>query len=931
MRSILLSPGASDLVVILLVCLTILGFVGFGLSLWFLTRVKQEPGQAAGNGLPFLAASSALLSASWEEPPNAIRQIVRLSVPQVADWSAAYLMDDDGAAILVAVSHAEYEDARAAVAFERYLSAVMADPASAQTQFYPRLSEAHMEALATQEETLQLVKALRPRSWIQVPIRTRDRVSGVLVFATARSRRRFGPNDLAIAEDLAGRTSTAIDHAMVYGDAQEAVRQAEQQTVMLSLVSRQLEWVSRQNESILNAAGEGIYGTDRDGRATFVNRAGAKMLGYGEGELIGQEMRRAIHLSQADRTPVAAGDCLVTQTLSDGVEVRSAHCYLWRKDGTSFPAAYVSTPLMEGDELIGSVVVFSDITERRQAEEALKEQERLYRLVTDNSRDVVSLHGRDGLLLYISPSCESVLGYSQEELLGCDPADWIHPEDIRHARAAYSSLRSGTPVSYRIRRKSGEYIWFETVSQPIRDADGRIVQIQASSRDITERKAFEEQLARQAYTDPLTGLSNRVALLDRMTHAITRATRRHEQVAVVFLDLDNFKMVNDSLGHEAGDHLLIFVARRLQGCLRAEDTAARLGGDEFTILLEGVHEVQDVVRVVDRISAALQAPFIVDGHEVFVTFSIGMTLSRSGQQDPRELLREADVAMYYAKHKGKARSAFFDASMNFRLLDRLSLESDLRRAVERGEFRVHYQPMIDLASGSISGVEALVRWEHPERGMIYPDEFIPLAEETGLIVEIGEWVLKEACRQAQGWEAVYQGSAPLTISVNLSAGQLLQPDLSETVARTLAETGMSPTSLQLEITESVLMQDVETAIRVLHELKSLGVQLAIDDFGTGYSALSYFKRFPFDVLKIDRTFVKGLGEDKQDSAIVRTVIMLAKTLNLVVVGEGIETSTQLGQLQVLGCDRGQGYHFARPLPGEEVNELLRSIPGEFSI
>jgi diguanylate cyclase (GGDEF)-like protein/PAS domain S-box-containing protein len=552
--------------------------------------------------------------------------------------------------------------------------------------------------------------------------------------------------------------------------------------------------------------------------------------------------------------------------------------------------------------------------------EALREQERLYRLVTDNSRDLVALHDRDGRLLYVSPSCAAILGYEQQELLGRQLEEFVQTDYI----AAVQSLHGETqtdPAVYRIRKKGGEYAWFETVSQPIFDEQDQLVQFQSSSRDISERKTIEEQLARQAFSDSLTGLANRIAYMERLKHALIRSVRRKERTAVLFLDLDNFKVINDSLGHEAGDQLLQHVARRIQSCLRAEDTAARLGGDEFALLLESIYTEEDAIRVVDRVSTALAPAFVLDGHEVFVTFSIGITLSEIGS-DPKELLREADVAMYYAKNRGKARYAFYEPNMNFRLVERLDLASDLRRAVERQELCLFYQPMVDLATGRITGVEALLRWEHPDRGMILPEEFIPVAEETGLIVPIGHWVIEEACRQASRWQQLTSGR-PLKISVNLSARQLLERDLPEFIASTLAATAVRASDLQLEITESILVHDVEATSEVLRALKEMDVGLAIDDFGTGYSALSYFKRYPFDTLKIDRAFVNGLGEDRQDSAIVSTVIMLAKTLNLKVVGEGIETAQQLDQLRSLGCDSGQGYHFARPVSADAMVSLLQ--------
>jgi diguanylate cyclase (GGDEF)-like protein len=403
---------------------------------------------------------------------------------------------------------------------------------------------------------------------------------------------------------------------------------------------------------------------------------------------------------------------------------------------------------------------------------------------------------------------------------------------------------------------------------------------------------------------------------------LTRADRYRRSIAVMFLDLDNFKVVNDSLGHEVGDQLLSAVANRLRECLRDEDTAARLGGDELAVLLEDIVDEQSVVDIAKRISAMMTEPFVLNGRELFATFSIGIALSTPGHDRPDTLLRNADLAMYRAKANGKARFQVFDPSMTISALERMEMETDLRHALDRGELRVVYQPIMSLETGSVSELEVLVRWDHPTRGLISPTQFIPLAEETGLIVAIGQWVLEESCRQGRAWHVAQPTEPLLTISVNLSARQFLQVDLVEDVARAIWESRMDPSSLNLEITESVLMRDIDGTIEKLWALKRLGVQLAIDDFGTGYSSLSYLKRFPVDTLKIDRSFVSGLGQDSNDTAIVRSVVALAKSLNLAVTGEGIETSEQLGHLQALGCDRGQGYLFAMPLDAHAIDALL---------
>jgi diguanylate cyclase (GGDEF)-like protein len=393
-------------------------------------------------------------------------------------------------------------------------------------------------------------------------------------------------------------------------------------------------------------------------------------------------------------------------------------------------------------------------------------------------------------------------------------------------------------------------------------------------------------------------------------------------VAVLFLDLDNFKIVNDSLGHQTGDRLLIAVTERILACARPEDTVARLGGDEFTILLDTLRDVPDAIQAADRITAALREPIKLDSYEVYATASIGIAFSAGGNGDPDSLLRDADTAMYQAKNRGKAHHVLFDHSMNAVALERLEMEADLRRAVAQNELRLRYQPIIDLATERVTEVEALVRWQHPRHGMIPPARFIPLAEETGMIVPIGRWVLAEACRQARKWHVSHPTLPPIVIGVNLSAKQIQQPDLVSEVAEVLRETGLDPKCLKLEITESVMMQNAESTIEKLRELRDLGVSLAVDDFGTGYSSMAYLSRFPIDTLKIDQSFIGRLGQQAEDDAIVRAIISLAKNLNLRVTSEGIETPEQLTELQALGCDRGQGYLFARALHSTALEALL---------
>ena len=460
-----------------------------------------------------------------------------------------------------------------------------------------------------------------------------------------------------------------------------------------------------------------------------------------------------------------------------------------------------------------------------------------------------------------------------------------------------------------------------------KDAEGRIEFVSSVTRDISERKAFEERLEYQATHDPLTGLPNRTLFLDRLELALARSRRSSRTVAVLFCDLDHFKVVNDSLGHSAGDRLLVALAQRLRDALRPGDTVARFGGDEFVILCDELATQQDAVYIAERIHKAVHEPLTVGSTEVFAAISIGIAFA-GAETGPESMIRDADAAMYLAKERGRARYEVYDETMRATLDERLDIESALRRAVTRHELRVVYQPTVDLATGAIVGVEALLRWDHPERGLLVPADFIDVAEETGLIVPIGSWVIEQACRQAQRWQAA-RPSEHLLVSVNLSGRQLDTPSLIDTVREVIERTGVDPALLGLEITESVVMRDPQASTVALQALKELGVRLAVDDFGTGYSSLAYLRRFPVDLLKVDRAFVDGLGTDSgdaEDRAIVAAVVSLAHTLGMQAIAEGVETATQLAELRDLGCDMAQGFYIAKPLAAPALDDLLSHRP-----
>jgi diguanylate cyclase (GGDEF)-like protein len=450
--------------------------------------------------------------------------------------------------------------------------------------------------------------------------------------------------------------------------------------------------------------------------------------------------------------------------------------------------------------------------------------------------------------------------------------------------------------------------WLQWTDTAIFDVDGSIVEYQSVGRDVTERREAEERLEHLAFRDPLTCLPNRALFMDRLDHALSRANRQESKVAVLFVDLDNFKVINDSLGHEAGDQLLVAV-----------------GGDEFTILIEDVNDVTELTLIAERITKILQPPFALEEQELFVTSSIGIALSNSAEERSENLLRDADLAMYRAKQRGKARYEVFVRSMHTNALERLVLETELRRAVQLGEFKLYYQPIVAVENGRIAGLEALVRWEHPKRGLLLPEKFLPIAEETGLIVQIDHWVLREACKQARAWQERYPNAPLLTVAVNVSPKQIFHPEL---IAKILGEIGIDPSTLHVEITEDAMMKSngARSADHALRALKDLGVKLAMDDFGMGYSSLANLKRFPVDFLKIDRSFINALGQDiegtSKDSEIVSAMIHLTHALGLKVVVEGVESPEQLERLQGMGCDFVQGNYFSEPLPGEGIFVLM---------
>jgi diguanylate cyclase (GGDEF)-like protein/PAS domain S-box-containing protein len=576
----------------------------------------------------------------------------------------------------------------------------------------------------------------------------------------------------------------------------------------------------------------------------------------------------------------------------------------------------------------------TDGDESRPAEavpEVARLAEELFLLETlmDNVPDSIYFKDRDSRFTRINRYAAERFGIAEPaQAVGRTDFDYFAADHAAEAlRDEQEILRTGRPlvgVEEKETMPDGGVRWVSTTKLPLRDRSGAIVGTFGISRDITARKVAESQLERQAFFDALTGLPNRALFMNRLQHLFHRARRSTGSLlfAVLYFDLDRFKSVNDSLGHLAGDELLVGIARRLERHMRPSDTLARLGGDEFTVLLEDISSEADATRVADRIKQELATSFVVDGHELYTSASIGIALSLTGYDRPEEMLRDADTAMYRAKAAGRSRHQIFDADMHERAMTLLRLETDLRHALERGELLAYYQPIIDLESRNLLGFEALARWRHPERGLVPPDVFIPVAEETGLVGVIGEMMLKEACQQMKIWQDRYPRTPPLGISVNVSTRQLGHAGVVDQVARILRETGLAPGSLTLELTESTLMQNLKAGAGVIRQLHDMSVHVHVDDFGMGYSSLSYLQDLPVDTLKVDRSFVSGMEGRPQQAAIVRAIVGLARNLGMDVIAEGVETDAQADTLLRLRCPTAQGFLFSRPIPAAEAERLI---------
>ncbi|MBI4740430.1 MAG: EAL domain-containing protein [Betaproteobacteria bacterium] len=684
-------------------------------------------------------------------------------------------------------------------------------------------------------------------------------------------------------------------------------------------------------KAILHALGEGVCGVDGEGRCTFINAAALAMLQREESEVLGQDLHGLLHRDRAAGQPYPAGACPAGLTLRDGLN-RGQEDWFFRKDGAGFPVWLAVTPLSGERPSAGAILAFRDIGHKRAAEAEFR---KLSQAVEQSPVSIV-ITDTEGRIDYVNEFCLDNTGYSREEVTGENPRIFSSGQTPPEVYSAmWEALLAGHTWQGEFvnRRKDGSEFVEHVVIAPIRDTGGRATHYLAVKQDVTERKAAEDEVRYLAFYDSLTHLPNRRLLLDRLQHALLSTARSRRQGALMLIDLDNFKTLNDTHGHAVGDRLLQQIAPWIAGCLREGDTVGRLGGDEFVVMLENLSEkpadaAAQVTVVGEKVVAALNQVFHFGESEHYCSASIGVTLfcgtGESGDQYADEvvdsLLRQADLAMYQAKAAGRNTLRFFDHAMQAVASARAAIETDLRQGIKEAQFALHYQAQVD-AAGRLTGVEALLRWRHPRRGMVSPVEFIPVAEETGLILPLGLWVLETACRQLAAW-AERAETAHLTVAVNVSARQFRRIDFVGQVLDVIGKTGACPGLLKLELTESMLLDNIEEIVGKMRALKARGVGFSHDDFGTGYSSLSYLKRLPLDQLKIDQSFVRDVLSDPNDAAIARTIVALGQSMGLAVIAEGVETVAQRNLLAQIGCYAYQGYLFGRPGPVESLETML---------
>jgi diguanylate cyclase (GGDEF)-like protein/PAS domain S-box-containing protein len=682
-------------------------------------------------------------------------------------------------------------------------------------------------------------------------------------------------------------------------------------------VTNRLRLIERAMDSTL--ASVVIFDPKGVGRPViYVNAAFEKATGYSGAAIIGEQLDVLVHPDT---------DQAALQGMQAAIAEEHEHLAVIQyrtKDGGALWSSSALSPVRDRlGRLTHYVEVINDVTPMMNAMVSLQASEERFRQLVENASDIILVIEESGSIRYSTPAVERIMGYTPTEVIGSQLIDYIHPEDVSHAAAVFIHLSESEgdsrSMELRAQRKDGTWCYLEATARNLLKTDG-INAIVVNARDLSERMSASDQMDHLALHDSLTGLPNKALFNDLLGRAIADARRTETMVAVMFLDVNRFKVINDSLGHSVGDLLLKQVAERLVSTARDGDTVARWGGDEFTLIFTNVASTRDAARVAQRIINSLAQPFDIGGKELFTTVSIGISIFPSSGEDVEALVQNADTAMYRAKDEGQSSYQFYSAKMNAGAGERLALEGNLRRALERTEFELFYQPQIDIKSGRIVSAEALVRWRHPELGLVPPKDFIPLAEETGLIVPMGDWIMRAACIQSRIWhDAGYDG---FRIAVNLSARQFGQRDLHQNVLRILRETNADPRGLELELTESLLINGESRVVAAMNDLTALGVTVSIDDFGIGYASYAYLKRYPVKALKIDQSFVKGMLSDTHDNAIVQSIISMAHNLGLTVIAEGVEAEEQRDALIELECDLLQGYFYGKPMPAEQFTQML---------
>jgi diguanylate cyclase (GGDEF)-like protein/PAS domain S-box-containing protein len=693
-------------------------------------------------------------------------------------------------------------------------------------------------------------------------------------------------------------------------------------SITLSRVGRVInkqEQAEERLQLLLDTTAEGIFGIDSQGKTTFVNPAASTMLGYAPDELINKENHKLIHHTALDGAHYPKSDCHILKVLKGGGLEKVEDDIFWRKDGTSFPVEYASNPIYHDGEVVGAVVSFRDITARKFSEKRIRT---LLQAVEQSPVSVV-MTDTQGNIEYVNHAFAKTTGYKAAEVLGKNPRFLKSNNTPSYIfEELWKSITSGKPWRGELqnRKKDGTLICERVYIAPVLDDSANITHYLAVKEDITLQKEQEEKIIHQANYDSLTNLPNRFLTLDRLSQLIKEAKRQDNLASVLFLDLDDFKKVNDSMSHETGDKLLIEAAKRLQNSVRIDDTVSRLGGDEFIVLLGNISKVEDVHPIAEKLLSCFSKPFLLDGRELILTASIGIAIYPNDGDTPAELLRHADMAMYHSKGQGRNTYNYFTETMNQGVSRRLLLEEHLHNALENDEFKLHFQPVIDTVTHDIIAVEALLRWHNPTLGHVKPNEFIPILEQTGHIMPIGHYVLREALSQAKNWQKMLNRA--FKVAVNISPRQFRDPNFPNTIETLLKEFELDNALIELEVTEGVLLSGHSYTDKVLKSLSQLGVGIVMDDFGTGYSSLSYLRSYPFCALKIDSSFVSDITSDPADRELVNAAIAMAHGLGLKVTAEGVETEEQLAHLTKQGCDMIQGYLFSRPVPAEEITRML---------